>query len=93
MPKKNGSKKVIECSCGYKPKEEQNLNLKETVDDHEEVAVVDQEVDPLPTTAEECPKCAHPEAYYWLVQTRAGDEPETKFLKCIKCKHTWRNND
>ncbi|MBI2108536.1 transcription factor S, partial [Candidatus Woesearchaeota archaeon] len=32
-------------------------------------------------------------AYFWLVQTRAGDEPETKFLRCEKCSHTWRDYD
>ena len=39
----------------------------------------------------ECPKCGHRTAYFWLVQTRAGDEPETKFLRCEKCGHTWRD--
>ena len=41
----------------------------------------------------ECPKCRHKKAYYWTVQTRAGDEAETKFLKCEKCSHTWRDYD
>ncbi|MEK6946569.1 MAG: transcription factor S, partial [Nanoarchaeota archaeon] len=36
---------------------------------------------------------SHKTAYFWLVQTRAGDEPETKFLKCEKCGHTWRDYD
>ena len=45
----------------------------------------------MPLTDEECPKCKHGKAYYWLVQTRAGDEPETRFFRCEKCKHTWRD--
>jgi len=43
-----------------------------------------------PKTNEECPKCKHKEAYYWLVQTRAADEAATRFFKCVKCMHTWR---
>lgn len=45
----------------------------------------------LPVTNAQCPKCNHKKAYFWLVQTRAGDEPETKFHKCVACKHTWRD--
>ncbi|GAI81579.1 unnamed protein product, partial [marine sediment metagenome] len=29
-------------------------------------------------------------AYFWSVQTRSGDEAETKFFKCTKCEFTWR---
>ena len=36
------------------------------------------------------PKCDHKEAWFWTSQTRAGDEAETKFFKCTKCRHTWR---
>jgi DNA-directed RNA polymerase subunit M len=38
----------------------------------------------------ECPKCKNDMAYTWALQTRAGDEAETQFFKCVKCKHTWR---
>ena len=44
-----------------------------------------------PKTEIKCPKCGNPEAYYWLLQTRAGDEPETQFFRCTKCSHQWRN--
>ncbi len=37
-----------------------------------------------------CPKCGHEEAYYWLQQTRAADEPSTRFYKCVRCGHVWR---
>jgi DNA-directed RNA polymerase subunit M len=56
-----------------------------------EFAAIDKDISTLPVTKEECPKCGNNEAYYWLRQTRAGDEAETKFLKCTKCKHTWRD--
>ena len=45
----------------------------------------------LPTTKEICSKCGNKEAYWWMYQTRSGDEPATKFLRCTKCSHTWRD--
>lgn len=45
----------------------------------------------LPITREvTCPKCGHHEAYYWMIQTRAADEPPTRFYRCRKCGHVWR---
>jgi DNA-directed RNA polymerase subunit M len=45
----------------------------------------------LPITREvTCPKCGYHEAYYWVVQTRAADEPPTRFYKCRRCGHVWR---
>ena len=82
---------MMVCSCGYKTKE--LMKIKETVKKAKEIEVVDKELDlkALPKTDAECPKCHHRKAYYWLVQTRASDEPETKFLKCEKCGHVWRD--
>ncbi len=45
----------------------------------------------LPKTTAECPKCHNDKAYYWIVQTRSSDEAPTKFLKCVKCEHRWRD--
>lgn len=84
-------KKTLICSCGYKSKSE-GMSVKETIESkNKNIDVVDREIETLPKTDAECPKCHHRTAYYWLVQTRAGDEPETKFLKCEKCKHIWRD--
>ena len=44
----------------------------------------------MTTVDEECPKCGHNKAFFWEEQTRASDEPETSFFRCVKCKHTWR---
>ncbi|RLG67435.1 MAG: transcription factor S, partial [Methanobacteriota archaeon] len=33
------------------------------------------------------------DAYFLPVQTRAGDEAETRFFECVKCKHRWRAYD
>ena len=45
----------------------------------------------LPTTKTDCPKCGHNEAFWWILQTRSGDEPPTQFYRCVKCSHTWRS--
>jgi DNA-directed RNA polymerase subunit M len=84
-------KKVLACSCGYTRKHEP-VTIKETVRKEEDkVGVVDEEENILPKTEAHCPKCGHKTAFFWTVQTRAGDEPETKFLRCEKCRHTWRD--
>jgi len=46
-------------------------------------------IDFIPKTYE-CPKCGHNEAYYWFMQTRAADEPPTRFYKCTRCGYVWR---
>ncbi len=61
---------------------------------NEETIVIDgdeQELSVLPTTVIACPKCHHPLAYYWMVQTRSADEAMTTFLRCLKCSYTWRD--
>ena len=37
-----------------------------------------------------CPRCGYDEVYYWEVQTRAADEPTTRFFKCARCGYVWR---
>ncbi|MBD3163639.1 transcription factor S [Candidatus Woesearchaeota archaeon] len=93
VPKKEGSKKVMSCTCGYKTKNIGNTTIKEEkTEKTKDVEVVEHtDINTLPKMDTECPKCGHKKAYFWLVQTRAGDEPETKFLKCEKCGHTWRD--
>ena len=94
IPKKEGSKTISTCSCGYRSKDEGAGKLKEDVKSKaSKVEVVDTEYDmkALPKMKVECPKCHNNEAGFWEVQTRASDEPATKFLKCTKCKHIWRD--
>jgi len=79
------------CSCGYVNRNIERATITEdTAQKTREVEVVEKEIQTLPKTKAECPKCKHMVAYYWMMQTRAADEGETKFLKCEKCKHTWR---
>lgn len=50
-----------------------------------------KETEDLPTARQKCPKCKAMKAYYWVIQTRSADEPATKFFRCVKCNHTWRD--
>jgi transcription factor S len=92
-PKTDKKKKVLACSCGYTSKDVVSATIKESKVEKEvkKVSVVEEKDDNLPETDAECPECGNARAYYWLQQTRAGDEPETKFLRCKKCKNTWRD--
>lgn len=56
------------------------------------VTVIDDiyELQTMPTTRRECPHCHNTLAYFWQVQTRAGDEGSTQFFRCIQCRYTWR---
>ena len=94
MPKKKGEKKVLACSCGYSSETASIASLsdkKQVKDERDSGVVQNTDFEAYPKTKATCPKCKNNEAHYWLVQTRAGDEPETKFMKCTKCKHTWRD--
>lgn len=85
-------KKVQFCSCGYTSALDKDTNIKEKIDNtQEEIEVVEENMDAYPQVDATCEKCQNKKAYYWLQQTRSGDEPETKFYRCTKCKHTWRD--
>lgn len=94
VPKKENNKRVLHCSCGFTNRDIKEVKITEQVNPEKEIVVVEREdYESLPKTKTECPKCGNKEAYFWTVQTRASDEPETKFLRCSKCKHTWRDYD
>ncbi|MBI4145159.1 transcription factor S [Candidatus Woesearchaeota archaeon] len=90
MPKNIGGKRVLGCSCGYKA--EGDVTIKEEVKHvKKEVHVLENENDPtLPLADYACKKCGHPKCFFWELQTRSADEAPTRFYKCEKCKHTWR---
>ena len=56
----------------------------------QEMLVLEKESTHLPETDIECPECGHKRAYWHVQQTRASDEPPTRFYRCIKCSHVWR---
>ena len=89
-PTDKGGKRVLACGCGYVAGKSENFNLKEKGTENKKIEVVDSKIIALPRIEAVCPKCEHKKAYYWTKQTRAADEPETRFFKCEKCEHTWR---
>lgn len=83
-------KNILVCSCGYKNEQTEEIKITEKKEKEPTVEVADEEQNVNPLIEAECPKCSHTQAYTWEVQTRAADEPATRFFKCEKCKHTWR---
>jgi len=77
--------------CNYKTTEKQDTVMREKIESQKAVDIIEKEIETLPLTDAECSKCGHKKAYFWEVQTRAADEPATKFFKCQKCKHIWRD--
>jgi len=93
VPKKDNGKMQMICnSCGASVNKRGSIVLTEKVGDGKKniIEVVDKKIDILPKTDVDCPKCHNGKAFFWLVQTRAADEAETRFFKCVKCNHTWR---
>jgi transcription factor S len=89
-PKEKAGKKVLFCSCGFsKAPEEEQVEIKEVMQDPKKIEVIEQ-VETNPKIKARCDKCENDTAYYWTMQTRGADEPETRFFKCTKCNHTWR---
>ncbi len=87
-PMKDGNKKFMGCSCGYK--DNSGGSFKEEIKKENKIDVVREDVETLPLVDAQCPECRHEKAYFWSIQTRASDEPETRFFRCEKCKHTWK---
>ncbi len=77
--------------CNYSTKSKVKLAASEKLEEKKKIEVVsEKDAETFPIISEKCKKCGNQKAYFWTVQTRAGDESETKFFKCTKCKHTWR---
>ena len=87
----------VQCKCGYtkdfSKDEVDKYAVSEKVDAKDTVIMKGEDINTLPTTKVTCPKCGHEKASWWLQQTRSADEAETRFLRCMKCKHTWREYD
>lgn len=80
--------------CGYTKKGKIELSTSEKVERKNEIPIVKGQLNSTaPIVNEKCPKCGHGKAYFWTMQTRASDESETKFFKCVKCNHTRRDYD
>ena len=60
LPKKEGSKKILICSCGYKDSNVERTKITETMTKKErEIEVIEKEVDILPKTKVTCDKCGN----------------------------------
>lgn len=94
LPEKIEGGVVLACSsCGYRTREGnlEGYKVVKKAGPEEEISVIEERMEPtLPTTRIRCPKCGHDMAYWWLRQTRAVDEPSTRFYRCVKCGKVWR---
>lgn len=85
VPSKGG----VKCrSCGRSFKK--TIKKIKTPQKKKDIVIIEDNRPDLPETDNECPKCSNNRAYWWMIQTRSSDEPPTRFYKCTKCKHTWR---
>lgn len=95
VPDKGESGVSWECrKCGHTIEDKKNkkVALKSKVKRRKGIPVLDNEInkEKLSIVDEECPKCGKVGALWWIQQTRSGDEPSTRFFKCVDCSHTWR---
>lgn len=96
IPHKSGKSITLVCrSCGKKKvtKLKKEFKVKTTTNKNaEKIVVLDKKskFETLPVTRAQCPKCENTQAFWWMQQTRSIDEPSTRFYRCTRCKHTWR---
>jgi len=94
--KKNGNKKgwyCKKCDKFFSDEKAKKTTISEKIEQKDEEIKVFGEDDSYiqyPITDVKCGKCGNKKAYWVLQQTRGGDEPQTKFLCCTKCKNKWR---
>lgn len=74
----------MKCSCGYV---QTDGKITERKKKRAEISVVEKQTDSLPITDYDCKECKNNKAFFWTMQTRSSDEPETRFYKCTKCSH------
>lgn len=92
-PQEEGNKTFMVCEgCGHKSAGKDDILIYEKVNSDKKLEVLNEkdDVKVMPKIKEDCPKCGYKTAYFWTVQTRAGDEAETKFFQCVKCDYRWR---
>lgn len=93
VSKQEKHKVILICRrCGHKVTNYKPLEIAETVEKKpaDNVIIIEKNEELLPKTKTVCPKCSNKEALWWMQQTRSIDEAPTLFLRCTKCKHSWR---
>jgi len=101
VPIRKDGKVILKCTgCGYeKEPEGQNNKLiishkvQHSPQERGIVVIEGKKVNLKATVKAKCPKCGYNRAYFWMVQTRAADEPSTRFFKCARCGYVWREYD
>ncbi|ABL78029.1 transcription factor S [Thermofilum pendens] len=95
VPSVVNGKKVLRCSrCGYIVEKSNpgtyrvSHRIERTPKDV--VTLVDVDVSVLPVVSFKCENCGNDKAYVYELQTRAGDEPATRFYICTKCRKVYR---
>lgn len=77
--------------CNYVAKGKVNMKMSEELHEAVPVVVVDEKDGNVnPITDWTCRKCGYKRSYFWIRQMRSGDEAESKFYQCVKCKNTVR---
>ncbi|MCE4625580.1 MAG: transcription factor S [Desulfurococcales archaeon] len=102
IPKIVNGRKVLVCpNCGYTIELEDDDAYKfgapKKKSPKDKIIVVDANQPPPTATVLKgqvrCPRCGHDEILFWMMQTRAADEPPTRFYRCLKCGYSWREYD
>lgn len=95
VPEKEEGETQFKCrNCGLEADSEGTaMNITEEKQDTDQGLIGEGDDESLPKTEAECSECGNDEAFWWMEQTRAGDEPETRFFRCTNCSHTWREYD
>jgi len=80
--------------CSYTPQGKVEMKVEEKIKKNPRIEVIDEKNSEMyPVTDYDCKKCKNKKAYFWIQQMRSGDEAESKFYKCTKCKNTVRVDD
>ena len=89
-PKNENGRRKMACACGYSEGAAVVKITETSKQKAQEIAIVEHETTVNTIVDAECAKCGPVKAEYWEIQTRSADEPPTRFHKCLKCEHTWR---
>ena len=77
--------------CGSRIKKKPKIKTSEKIKEKEQIVIIKEtDNNVYPIVENRCPACKNKKSYFWTLQTRSGDESETKFYKCTACSHTWR---
>jgi DNA-directed RNA polymerase subunit M len=77
--------------CNIKYPLDEEIIIKTVFGNEKQIIVEDNKESNFPITKVFCPRCQSIEEAEWtLQQTRAADEPPTRFYRCKKCNLVWR---